>query len=257
MTHQEKWVSYLTIVRKDTYRFIRLWVQTLLPSVITTALYFLIFGYALGNRIHIIGGVDYDSFIAPGLIMLGIITSSFLGSSFPFFLAQFNKSIDEIMVTPTPLWLMLAGFMSLGVIRGIAIAILVGTVAWFFTGFHIAHLFLTFFMVVLTGLTFSCIGLISAIYSDNFDQISIVPNFVLTPLIYLGGVFYAISNLPSPWNIISLFNPVYYIVNAFRYSLLGIDTPHLIGSITAVSCMFVLFFLVAIRLFDSKVGVRP
>ncbi len=257
MTHHEKWVSYKTIVSKDTKRFLRLWVQTLLPSVITTVLYFVIFGYALGGMLKTEHHVNYASFIAPGLIMLAMVNSSFSGTSFSFFLAKFNKTIDEIIVSPTPLWLVLAGYMSIGIVRGIVTSIIVAFIAWFFTDFHMYSFLLTALLLVLTGLIFSCVGIISAIYSDNFDQVSILPNFVLTPLIYLGGVFYSIDRLPGLWKYLSMCNPIYYIVNAFRYALLGIHTDYLFESLLVIVAMIVVFFTVAVKLFDSKVGVRP
>jgi ABC-2 type transport system permease protein len=257
MTHLEKWVSYKTIVNKDTRRFLRLWVQTLLPSVVTTILYFLIFGYALGNMIHTEHGFNYASFIAPGLIMLAMVTNTFSGSSFSFFLAKFNKTIDEIIVSPTPLWLVLAGYMSIGIVRGILTSILVGVIAWLFTGFHIYSLGVTALLLIMTGLIFSSIGIISGIYSDNFDQISVLPNFVLTPLIYLGGIFYSVNQLPHIWKYLSMCNPIYYIVNAFRYALLGLNDGNIGMSLFLISAMIVIFFILAIKLFDSKIGVRP
>jgi drug/metabolite transporter (DMT)-like permease len=193
MTSYEKWVSYKTIVGKDTRRALRLWIQTLLPSVVTTILYFIIFGYALGAMIQTDHNLNYATFIAPGLVMLAMVNSAFSGTSFSFFLAKFNKTIDEIIISPTPLWLVLVGYMSIGIIRGIITAVIVGSISWFFTGFHLYSFLLTFTLLILTGLIFSCVGVISALYSDNFDQVSILPNFVLTPLVYLGGVFYSIS----------------------------------------------------------------
>jgi ABC-2 type transport system permease protein len=257
MTHYEKWVSYKTIVNKDTRRFLRLWVQTLLPSVVTTVLYFVIFGYALGGMLKTEHNIGYASFIAPGLIMLAMVNSSFSGTSFSFFLAKFNKTIDEIIVSPTPLWLVLIAYMSIGVVRGVLTSLIVAGISWLFTGFHLYSFFLTFLLLLLTGLIFSCVGIISAIYSDNFDQVSVLPNFVLTPLIYLGGVFYSISRLPEVWKYLSMCNPIYYIVNAFRYALLGVQTDHLLGSMLAIVGMIVVFFIIAVKLFDSKVGVRP
>jgi ABC-2 type transport system permease protein len=257
MTHHEKWVSYKTIVAKDTKRALRLWVQTLLPSVVTTVLYFLIFGYALGGMIKTEHGLSYASFIAPGLIMLAMVNSAFSGTSFSFFLAKFNKTIDEIIISPTPLWLVLIGYMSIGIIRGLITACIVGVISWFFTGFHVHSFALTTLLLVMTGLIFSCVGIISAIYSDNFDQVSILPNFVLTPLIYLGGVFYSVTRLPEAWKYLSMANPIYYIVNAFRYALLGINNGHVNASLIVIAVMIVAFFLLAVKLFDSKVGVRP
>lgn len=257
MTQQEKWVSYKTIVRKDTLRFLRLWVQTLLPSVVTTILYFLIFGYALGNMIKTEHNLSYASFIAPGLIMLAMVNSAFSGSSFSFFLAKFNKTIDEIIISPTPLWLVLAGYMSIGIVRGICTSLIVGAICWLFTGFQLYSISLTVLLLILTGLIFSCVGIISGIYSDNFDQISVLPNFVLTPLIYLGGVFYSVSSLPEIWKYLSMCNPIYYIVNAFRYALLGINNGHITSSLIIISLMIVIFFVFAAKLFDSKIGMRP
>ena len=257
MSPTEKWISYQTIVKKDTMRFFRLWAQTLLPSVITTVLYFLIFGYALGSMITTEHQLPYGTFIAPGLILLAMINSSFSGSSFSFFIAKFNRTMDEILVSPTPLPVVLAGYMSIGIIRGILTALIVGVIAWLFTGFHVHSILLSLLLIALTGMIFSCVGIISGIYADNFDQVSILPNFVLTPLIYLGGVFYSINNLPHPWEYVSMCNPIYYIVNAFRYALLGTQVEYFASSLIAIVVMIVLFFWLATKLFNSKVGVRP
>jgi ABC-2 type transport system permease protein len=147
--------------------------------------------------------------------------------------------------------------MSIGIIRGIITAVIVGSISWFFTGFHLYSFLLTFTLLILTGLIFSCVGVISALYSDNFDQVSILPNFVLTPLVYLGGVFYSITRLPGAWKYLSMCNPIYYIVNAFRYALLGIKTDYLLVSLLAILAMIILFFTLSVKLFNSKIGIRP
>lgn len=257
MTVYEKWISYKTIVGKDIKRVFRLWIQTFLPSVVTTILYFVIFGYALGGMLKTGHHTNYASFIAPGLIMLSMINSAFSGSSFAFFLAKYNKTIDEVMITPTPVWLLLAGYISVGIVRGLITACIVSIISWAFTDFHLYSFALTLLLLVLTGVIFSCVGIISAIYSNNFDQVSIIPNFVLTPLIYLGGVFYSVSRLPGVWKYLSMCNPVYYVVNAFRHALIGVKTDHFLLSLLAIFVMILVFFTVAIKLFDSKVGVRP
>lgn len=257
MNAYQLWISYKTIVCKDIRRVFRLWIQTFLPSVVTTALYFIIFGYALGGMLKSNHHGDYAAFIAPGLVMLSMINSTCSGSSFAFFQAKFQKTIDEVLVSPTPVWLMLLAYMSIGMVRGIVIAFIVSSVAWFFTGFHLYSFWMSLGVLLLTGLMFSSLGLISGIYSENFDQMSLLPNFILTPLIYLGGVFYSVQQLPGFWKTISMYNPVYYVIDLFRHTLLGIHTDHLMTSLSTITAMAVVLFIIAAKLFNSKVGVRP
>lgn len=257
MNPYQLWISYKTIVAKDIRRVFRLWMQTFFPSVVTTSLYFIIFGYALGGMLK--GGHhgDYAAFIAPGLVMLSMINSTCSGSSFAFFQAKFQKTIEEVLVSPTPVWLMLLAYMSIGIIRGFIIASIVSVISWFFTGFELYSFWMSLGVILLTGFVFSSLGLISGIYSDNFDQMSVLPNFILTPLIYLGGVFYSVQQLPGFWKTLSMYNPVYYVIDAFRHALLGAHSDHLTASILAIIAMGIALFAFAAKLFNSKVGVRP
>ncbi len=219
---QQNLVSMGTILRKEVTRFLRIWMQTLLPSVITMTLYFVIFGTIVGSRISDMGGFSYISFIAPGIIMMAIITNSFSNVASSFFGMKFQRSIEEILVSPTPVWAIILGFVLGGVARGLLIAVLVSIVALFFTHIVVAHVFYVVVFAVLTALVFSLAGLVNAIFARKFDDVSIIPTFVLTPLTYLGGVFYSVSLLPEPWYSISLFNPILYMVNGFRYGFIGV-----------------------------------
>lgn len=202
----------------------RIWVQTFIPSVVTSVLYFLVFGTILGSRIGEIQGVDYMTFVVPGLVMLAIVTTSYANTSFTFFSSKFfMRSIDEVLVSPTPPWLLIAGFIGGGVLRGIITGALVLIVALFFTGLSlpIASVLIIAGFAFLTALVFSLAGLVNGIYAKSMDGINIVPTFVLTPLVYLGGVFYSIHQLPEWWQTLTYANPLFYLINGFRYGFLG------------------------------------
>lgn len=212
------------MLRKDVVRMFRIWVQTFLPSVITSVLYFTVFGTVLGSRIGQMGGVNYMTFVVPGLVMLAIVTTSYANTSFTFFSSKFfARSIDEILVSPTPPWLMIAGFVSGGIIRGVLVGSIVLLVSLFFTGLTLSvhSLFIMFGFAVLTALVFALAGLVNGIYAKSIDGINIVPTFVLTPLVYLGGVFYSVHALPSSWQPIVYANPIFYLINGFRYGFMG------------------------------------
>ena len=212
------------MLRKDVMRMFRIWVQTFIPSVVTSVLYFLVFGTILGSRIGEIQGVDYMTFVVPGLVMLAIVTTSYANTSFTFFSSKFfMRSIDEVLVSPTPPWLLIAGFIGGGVLRGIITGALVLIVALFFTGLSlpIASVLIIAGFAFLTALVFSLAGLVNGIYAKSMDGINIVPTFVLTPLVYLGGVFYSIHQLPEWWQTLTYTNPLFYLINGFRYGFLG------------------------------------
>lgn len=224
MTSYQKWISFYTMLRKDVVRMFRIWVQTFLPSVITSSLYFLIFGKVLGPRIGEVHGVDYMTFVVPGLVMLSIVTNSYANTSFVFFQSKFfARSIEEILVSPTPPWVMIAGFIGGGVLRGVIVGTLVLIIATFFTGLTlgISSLAVILLFAVLAALVFSLAGLVNGIYAKSIDGINIVPTFVLTPLVYLGGVFYSIDALPGWWQTATYANPLFYIINGFRHGFLG------------------------------------
>lgn len=222
MNTQEKLVAFQTILRKEVRRFIRIWPQTLLPSAITMSLYFVIFGSLIGSRIGEMGGFSYMEFVVPGLIMMAIVTNSYSNVVSSFFGAKFNHSVEELLVSPTPNYVILLGFVSGGVIRGLLVATIVTTVSMFFTSLPIHSFGVVVAGVVLTSLLFALAGFINAVFANSFDDISIIPTFVLTPLIYLGGVFYSLDLLPDFWAAVSKLNPLVYVVNAFRYGVLGV-----------------------------------
>ncbi len=229
MSPYQLWTSYYTFLRKDIVRLFRIWVQTFLPSVITSCLYFLIFGTVLGSRIGTMQGVSYMSFVVPGLVMLAIVTNAYSNSSFTFFQSKFfARSIDEILVSPTPPWLLIAGFVSGGVVRGMLVGTLVLLISLFFTGLQLSifHIGIIFIFALLTAIVFALAGLVNGVYAKSLDAINIVPTFVLTPLTYLGGVFYSVHSLPQAAQYVTYVNPIFYLINGFRYGFLGIaDIP--------------------------------
>lgn len=250
------WVAYVTIVMREIRRFARIWMQTLLPPVITMSLYLLIFGNLIGSRIGEMSGMRYMDYIAPGLIMMSVITNSYSNVTSSFYGARFQKFVEEILVSPTPLPVMLLGYITGGVCRGLAVGLLVTMVAAFFVELEVAHPFLMLAMALLTATLFSLTGFINALFARNFDDISIVPTFILTPLTYLGGVFYSISLLPEPWRTLSLGNPILYMVNAFRYGVLGISDIAVEIAFAMVIFFTAVLFAVALWLLHKGVGIR-
>ncbi|MBI5405696.1 ABC transporter permease [Candidatus Kaiserbacteria bacterium] len=222
MYPEKQFISFYTILRKGIVRILRIWPQTLLPSVVTSVLYFAVFGTILGSRIGELDGVPYILFVVPGLVMLAVITNSYIDVATTFFVAKFfSRNIDEILVSPTPPSVIIAGFIASGIIRGMLIGVLVIIVSSFFALPSIAHPFVVLLFLFLSSLVFALAGLINGIYAKSFDGVSIVPTFVLTPLVYLGGVFYSIHSLPPLWQTASLFNPIFYLINGFCYGFLG------------------------------------
>ncbi|MGH7141601.1 MAG: ABC transporter permease [Minisyncoccia bacterium] len=243
MTPYQQWIAYYTMLRKDVVRIFRIWVQTFLPSAVTSVLYFLIFGTVLGSRIGSMQGVPYLQFVLPGLVMLAIVTNAYANTSFTFFQSKFfARSIDEILVSPTPPWLIIAGFISGGVVRGVIVGVVVLAVGLFFTGLSLAvhNLFIILFFAILTSLLFSLAGLVNGVYAKSLDAINLVPTFVLQPLIYLGGVFYSVSSLPEAARYVTYVNPLFYLINGFRYGFLGF------ADLSVVLCAGVLIGLIAV-----------
>jgi ABC-2 type transport system permease protein len=222
MNAYQTWISFYTIVRKDVLRMFRIWAQTFLPSVVTSTLYFLVFGAFLGSKIGEVQGVPYVMFVVPGLVMLAVVTNAYANTSSVMFSAKFfGRNIDEILVSPTPPWVLVAGYVTGGVIRGVIIGILVILVSLFFTHLMIHNIFVVIAFLILTSLVFALAGLVNGIYAKTIDGINIIPTFVLTPLVYLGGVFYSAQTLPGFWGTLTKFDPVFYIINGFRYGFLG------------------------------------
>jgi len=223
MNAHQQWIAYTTIVRKEVRRFTRIWIQTLLPPVITMALYFVIFGRLIGSRIGDMGGHSYMAFVVPGLIMMSVINNAYANVVSSFFSAKLNKSIEELQVSPTPNYIILAGYVTGGALRGLAVGAIVTLVSLFFTHLHIHNIWLTVSVIVLTAVLFSIAGMINAIFANSFDDVAIVPTFVITPMTYLGGVFYSIHLLSDFWQGVSQLNPILYMVNAFRFGILGVS----------------------------------
>lgn len=214
-------VAFTTLLSREIRRFIRIWPQTLLPPAITMTLYFIIFGNLIGSRIGEMGGFNYTQYIAPGIIMMSVINNAYSNVASSFFSAKFQNHIEELLVAPVPNYLILAGYVAGGTARGLCVGLIVTLVSLFFTHLSIQHVFITISMVFLSAILFALGGFINAIFARSFDEISIIPTFILTPMTYLGGVFYSISLLPEFWQNISLLNPILYMVNAFRYGMLG------------------------------------
>ena len=249
-------IGLYTMVRKDVLRILRVWGQTLLPPVVTMSLYFVIFGAFIGSQIAPIEGFTYMQFIVPGLIMMAIITNAYTNTSFTFFIGKWMHTIDELLVSPMPSWSVIAGFVAGGIVRAALVGVLVTIVSLFFTSLTVTHLGVLFGAAFLTALIFSFAGMITAVYVDSMDGISIVPNFVLTPLTYLGGVFYSIDMLPPFFRDLSLANPILYMVNAFRYGFLGISDIPLTTCFYVIGGMAAVMFLWTLWLFRRGVGVK-
>ncbi|MFK2905847.1 ABC transporter permease [Dyella ginsengisoli] len=250
-------VALYTIVRREIARITRIWTQTLIPPAITMTLYFVIFGKLIGSRIGTIeGGFTYMQYIVPGLVMMSIITNSYGNISSSFFGAKFSRAVEEMLVSPMPNWVILLGYVTGAVVRGLVVGVLVLMIALFFTSLHVVHPLLTFLSVLLGATIFSLAGFVNAVYAKKFDDIALVPTFVLTPLTYLGGVFYSINMLGEPWQAISRINPILYMVNAFRFGVLGVSDVG-IGTAFAVMVLFVVVLsAVALQLLKRGVGLR-
>lgn len=218
-----KLIQFRTLVFKEVYRFVRIWPQTLLPPAITTTLYFLIFGRLMGDRIGLVNGVSYMDYIVPGVILMSVISHSYANVVSSFYSTKFQRNIEELIVAPLPNWIILAGYVSGGIMRGLLVGGVVAAIAMLFANITIHHILVTVTMALLTATLFSLAGFVNAIMAESFDDISIIPNFVLTPLSYLGGVFYSVAMLPGIWQSISMGNPILYMVNAFRYGFIGVS----------------------------------
>jgi len=246
---RQQWVAFVTILSREVRRFMRIWLQTLLPPAITIVLYFVIFGTLIGPRIGAMGGHAYIDFVVPGLIMMSVITNSYSNVVSSFYGNKFQGSIEEILVSPVPNYVILLGFVFGGVARGLAVGLIVTLLSLFFTELRLHHLGVLMGMVLMTAILFSIAGLINAIFAESFDDISIVPTFVLTPLTYLGGIFYSVELLSPFWQQVSLVNPILYMVNAFRYGFLGVSDIDvtwafaMVAAFTAIGYVYALYLL--------------
>jgi ABC-2 type transport system permease protein len=251
-----RWVGFRTIVIREFSRIVRIWGQTLVPPAITATLYFLIFGSLIGRRIGEMGGFTYMQYIAPGLIMMSVITNSYGNVVSSFFGAKFGRHIEELLVSPLPNWLIVLGYVAGGVVRGLLVGLVVTLIALFFTRLHVEHLALVLAAVLLTSLVFALGGFINAVFAKNFDQISFVPTFILTPLTYLGGVFYSIAMLPDWARHLSRSNPILYMVNAFRYGFLGVSDVHVGLAFSIMVAAVAILFAFSVWLMEKGTGIR-
>ncbi|MBR7888523.1 ABC transporter permease [Marinomonas sp. A79] len=256
MKNSEIWIAFYTILVREIRRFTRIWPQTLLPPAITMSLYFAIFGNLIGERIGEMGGFSYMQYIVPGLIMMSVITNSYSNVSSSFFSAKFQHSVQELLVSPTPNWVILLGYTLGGVSRGLCVGLIVTVLSLFFTHMALESLLLTIVVVCLTSVMFSLGGFVNAIYARSFDDVSIVPTFILTPLTYLGGVFYSIDLLPDFWQTVSMLNPVLYMVNAFRFGILGVSDINVYWALVIVCVFIVVLFGFGLRLLNQGKGIR-
>ncbi len=250
------WIAFKSLLTKEINRFTRIWVQTLVPPAITMTLYFIIFGNLIGSRIGEMNGFSYMEYIVPGLIMMSVITNSYSNVASSFFSAKFQRNIEELLVAPVPNYVIILGFVMGGVVRGLAVGAIVTVVSLFFVDLQIEHWGIIVATVFMTSVVFSLGGLINAIFAKTFDDVSIIPTFILTPLTYLGGVFYSISLLPELWQDISKINPIVYMVNAFRYGFLGVSDVGIVSSFGVLSVFVVVLYAVAHVLVTKGIGLR-
>ncbi len=251
-----RWVGFQTIVIREYGRIVRIWGQTLVPPAVTTSLYFVIFASLLGQRIGPMGGFDYKQYLAPGLIMMQVIQNSYGNVVSSFFGAKFGKHVEELLVSPLPNWIIVAGYAVGGLVRGIMVGLVVTVVALVFARLSVHHFAAIVAAALLTSLVFALAGFINAIFARSFDQVNFIPVFVLTPLTYFGGVFYSVSQLPGWAQKISLVNPILHMVNAFRYGFLGSSDVHVGTAFALMSLLAAALFAAAVLLLNRGVGIR-
>ena len=250
------WIAYKTIVIKEVRRFIRIWIQTIVPPVITTSLYLLIFGGLMGGRIGQMQGINYIDFIVPGIILMTVIMQSYANTVSSFFMTKYNNSFEELLVSTTPNWIILLGFVSGGIARGFCVGLAVTFTISFFVEIQIFSLLIIAATFLLTSIMFALAGFINAVFARTFDDISIIPNFVLLPLTYLGGMFYSIDILPSFWKALSAFNPIYYMMDAFRLGFLGVGSVELWKAFLVPLSMIIILALTANALLNRGVSIK-
>ncbi|HKJ50581.1 MAG TPA: ABC transporter permease [Gammaproteobacteria bacterium] len=250
------WIAYLTITRKEIKRFTRIWLQTIIPPVVMVALYFIIFGNLIGQRIGEMDGMVYVDFIMPGLVMMSIITNSYANVVSSFYGAKYSRHIEEMQIAPVPHLVILLGFVSGGVARGLSVGVAVTLVSLLFTDFSIHSPLIVLLVALMTSCLFAMAGLINGIFANSFDDISIVPTFVLTPLTYLGGIFYSIDLLPEFWQRVSLGNPILYMVNSFRYGFRGTSDIELGTALAVIGIFIAILFAACLTLLERGTGIR-
>ncbi len=256
MSLQHYRIAFTTILLKEMRRFLRIWVQTILPPMITTALYFVIFGKMIGSQLAPIEGFNYMDYIVPGLIMMTVITNSYANVVSSFYGSKFQRYVEELLIAPIPHYLILLGFIGGGVARGLIVGVMVTLVATFFVDLQLHNIWITLSVALLTSILFALAGFINAVYAKSFDDISIIPTFVLTPLTYLGGIFYSVTMLPGIWQEISLVNPILYMVNAFRYGMLGVSDIDMATAYGVIILFIIAFYSYSLWLLKRGVGLR-
>lgn len=249
-------IAFRTIVIKEIFRFIRIWPQTLLPPAITTALYFLIFGKLIGARIGTIGGASYMDYIVPGIILMSVISHAYANVVSSFYSTKFQRNIEELLVAPIPNWVILSGYISGGIVRGMLVGAVVTLISLLFAEIKINNIAITLSIALLTATVFALAGFINALLAESFDDISIIPNFVLTPLSYLGGVFYSTDMLPGLWQTISMGNPILYMINAFRYGLIGVTDVDIKLAFIITGGFIVTLTLFSLYLLHKGIGIK-
>ncbi|MDZ7802859.1 ABC transporter permease [Thiohalophilus sp.] len=256
MKLSQQYVAFTTILTKEFLRFIRIWIQTVLPAAITTGLYFIIFGNLIGSQLSDIGGLTYMEYIVPGIILMAIINNSYANVVSSFYGAKFQRHVEEMLISPMPNYLIVLGYATGGMARGLIVGAAVTAVSLIFAEPQLHHLLVTLYVVLMTSLLFALGGFVNAVYAKSFDDISIIPTFVLTPLTYLGGIFYSIDMLPGFWQNVSLINPILYMINAMRYGMLGVSDIDIRAALLIITGFVVVLYLFCLYLLNKGVGIR-
>lgn len=258
MQINQAWISFRTLVMRDVYRYLcRIWIQTFIPPVVTSFLYFMIFGKVIGSRMGHLGGIPYILYIVPGLIMMPVLNNAYSNGSFTLFSSKLQRSLELLLISPMSNSLILSGFLTSSILRGVIAGVLVFIVSLFFVHYTVAHVFLTIILLVMSSSLLSLLGIINGIYAKSFDSISIVPTFVLMPLTYLGGVFYSADLLPTWAHALTLLNPIYYMISAFKYALIGVPCGFLGEAFIILLVLNVALFALALHVFKTNSGLRP
>jgi ABC-2 type transport system permease protein len=252
----QQYVAFKTILIKEILRFMRIWLQTVVPAAVTMGLYFIIFGNLIGSQLSDVAGFSYMDYIVPGIILMAIINNAYANVVSSFYMSKFAHFIEEMLVSPMPNYLILIGYLAGGVARGLLVGAVVTVVALFFTPLQVYNAWVLIAVVLLTAILFSLGGFINAIFAKTFDDISIIPTFVLTPLTYLGGIFYSIDMLPEFWQKVSLINPILYMINAMRYGMLGVSDIEIGKAFTIIVLFVVGLFAYALYLLRRGVDIR-
>jgi ABC-2 type transport system permease protein len=256
MTPIELYNAYTTIARKEVGRCLRIWLQVFVPPVITMMLYYCIFGKVVGKHVPSIHGFTYIQFISPGLIMMSVLMSAYINTSSSFFSAKFSRSIEEMLVSPMPNWIVILGYITGSVFRSVVVGVFVVLTSLIFTHLDIHHWFIMAYTLLSTSILFSLIGLLNGVFARKFDDVSWVPSFVITPLTYLAGVFYSISLLPPVWRFISKLNPIHYIISSFRYGMLGIGGGDIVLALISLTLFNAVFFIINLYYLKHSTGLR-